>query len=91
MPQIVPALPLTVRDYLRLRTPTLSDDEAFDGFERVLGADWRQLSAFGRSADKVLNRELNPFSEDIAELQFRHLVTLVAATLNSPAVVAARR
>jgi ABC-type bacteriocin/lantibiotic exporter with double-glycine peptidase domain len=87
VPQVVPALPLTVRDYLRLRRPTLSDPEAFAALERVIGADWRELSAFGRSADKVLDRELNPFSEDIAELQFRHLIAFVAATLNRPAIL----
>ncbi len=87
VPQFVPALPLTVRDYLRLRTPTLSDDEAFAGFERVFGTNWWQLSVFGRSADKVLDREINPFSEDIAELQFRHLIAFIAATLNHPALL----
>jgi ABC-type bacteriocin/lantibiotic exporter with double-glycine peptidase domain len=87
VPQFVPALPITVRDYLRLRMPTLSDAEAFAALEHVIGADWRQLSAFGRSADKVLDRELNPFSEDIAELQFRHLIAFVAATLNRPAIL----
>lgn len=87
VPQFVPALPITVRDYLRLRMPTLSDTDAFAALERVIGPDWRELSAFGRSADKVLDRELNPFSEDIAELQFRHLIAFVAATLNRPAVL----
>lgn len=87
VPQFVPALPITVRDYLRLRVPTLDDADAFAALERVIGPDWRQLSAFGRSADKVLDRELNPFSEDIAELQFRHLIAFVAATLNQPAVL----
>jgi ABC-type bacteriocin/lantibiotic exporter with double-glycine peptidase domain len=87
VPQFVPALPITVRDYLRLRAPTLSDTEAIAALERVIGEDWRQLSAFGRSADQVLDRELNPFSEDIAELQFRHLIAFVAATLNKPAIL----
>jgi ABC-type bacteriocin/lantibiotic exporter with double-glycine peptidase domain len=87
VPQVVPALPLTVRDYLRLRRPTLSDTDAFAALERVIGPDWRELSAFGRSADRVLDRELNPFSEDIAELQFRHLMAFVAATLNRPAIL----
>lgn len=35
----------------------------------------------------MLDRELNPFSDDIAELQFRHLIAFVAATLNRPAVL----
>ncbi|WP_213773979.1 ATP-binding cassette domain-containing protein [Bradyrhizobium sp. dw_78] len=87
VPQVVPALPLTVRDYLRLRTPTLSDPDAFAALERIIGPGWRELSAFGRSADRVLDRELNPFSEDIAELQFRHLMAFVAATLNRPAIL----
>jgi ABC-type bacteriocin/lantibiotic exporter with double-glycine peptidase domain len=87
VPQIVPALPLTVRDYLRLRAPALQDDEAFAAFARLIGPDWRDLSAFGRSADKVLDREFNSFSQDIAELQFRHIIAFVAATLNRPAVL----
>jgi len=87
VPQIVPALPLTVRDYLRLPAPTLQDDEAFAALARVFGPDWRELSAFGRSADKVLDREFNSFSQNIAELQFRHLIAFVAATLNRPAVL----
>ncbi|MDL2403814.1 ATP-binding cassette domain-containing protein [Rhizobium mayense] len=87
VPQFVPALPITVRDYFRLRVPTLDDRDAFAALERVIGPDWRELSAFGRSADEVLNRELNPFSEDIAELQFRHLIAFVAATINEPALL----
>jgi ATP-binding cassette, subfamily C, bacterial LapB len=87
VPQFVPALPLTVRDYFRLRAPTLTDEEAFAALDRVIGADWRELPLFGRSADKVLDRELNPFSDDVAELQFRYLMAFVAATLNQPAVL----
>jgi ATP-binding cassette, subfamily C, bacterial LapB len=87
VPQIVPALPLTVRDYLRLGAPTLQDNEAFAALARVFGPDWRELSAFGRSADKVLDREFNSFSQNIAELQFRHLIAFVAATLNRPSVL----
>ncbi|MCK9914332.1 ABC transporter transmembrane domain-containing protein [Microbacteriaceae bacterium K1510] len=87
VPQIVPALPLTVRDYLRLRAPRLQDDEAFVALARLIGPDWRKLSAFGRSADRVLDRTLNSFSGDIAELQFRHIIAFVAATLNRPAVL----
>jgi ATP-binding cassette, subfamily C, bacterial LapB len=87
VPQVVPALPLTVRDYLRLSAPTLQDDEAFAALARAFGPDWRELSAFGRSADRVLDREFNSFSQNIAELQFRHLIAFVAATLNRPAVL----
>ncbi|MBR0777910.1 ATP-binding cassette domain-containing protein [Bradyrhizobium diazoefficiens] len=87
VPQIVPALPLTVRDYLRLRVPTLEDDEAVAAFERVVGPDWRELPVFAGAADRVLDRELNPFTQDHAELQFRHLVAFVAATLRNPAVL----
>jgi ATP-binding cassette, subfamily C, bacterial LapB len=87
VPQVVPALPLTVRDYLRLSAPTLQDDEAFAALARVFGPDWRELSAFGRSADRVLDREFNSFSQNITELQFRHLIAFVAAALNRPSVL----
>jgi ABC-type bacteriocin/lantibiotic exporter with double-glycine peptidase domain len=87
VPQIVPALPLTVRDYLRLRVPSLADDEAFAAFARAIGPDWRELSAFGRGADTVLDRKFNSFSQNIAELQFRQVIAFVAATLNRPAVL----
>jgi ABC-type bacteriocin/lantibiotic exporter with double-glycine peptidase domain len=87
VPQDIPALPMTVRDFLRLRAPTLRDDEAFAALTRVLGPDWRDLSPFGRSADKVLDREFKPFSQDIAERQFRRVIALIAATLNRPAVL----
>lgn len=87
VPQIVPALPLTVRDYLRLRVPALQDDEAFAAFARVIGPDWRGLSVFGRGADQVLDRRFNSFSQNIAELQFRQVIAFVAATLNRPAVL----
>jgi ABC-type bacteriocin/lantibiotic exporter with double-glycine peptidase domain len=87
VPQVVPALPLTVRDYLRLRAPKLRDDEAFAAFAQLIGSDWRDLSAFGRSADNVLDRQFNSFSQDIAELQFRQIIAFIAATLNRPAVL----
>lgn len=87
VPQTVPALPLTVRDYLRLRIPTLMDYDAHAAFEKVIGPDWRQLPTFAQTADDVLDRTLNPFTEDHAELQFRQLVAFIAATLGQPAVL----
>jgi ATP-binding cassette, subfamily C, bacterial LapB len=87
VPQTVPALPLTVRDYLRLRMPTLQDAAGLAAFKRVIGPDWRQLPVFADAADDVLDRTLNPFTEDHAELQFRQLVAFVAATLGQPAVL----
>jgi ATP-binding cassette, subfamily C, bacterial LapB len=87
VPQTVPALPLTVRDYLRLRMPTLQDDAALAAFERVIGPDWRQLPMFAYAAENVLDRMLNPFAEDHAQLRFRQLVAFVAATLGQPAVL----
>lgn len=122
VPQTVPALPLTVRDYLRLRTPTLQDDEAFAAFERVIGPDWKQLPVFDRRRrqlggqtqrhvdggnpafaphplpqatagtgskprDYVLDRALNPFTDDHEELQFRQIVAFVAATLGQPTLL----
>jgi ABC-type bacteriocin/lantibiotic exporter with double-glycine peptidase domain len=87
VPQSIPGLPLTVRDYLRLRQPTLQDDEAFAALARVLGPDWRTLSPFGRSADVVLDREFQPFSQSITERQFRRVIGFVAATLNQPPIL----
>lgn len=119
VPQTVPALPLTVRDYLRLRVPTLVDYDALAAFEKVIGPDWLQLPVFDRRrrqmgatarrrgdaalgslpsgnataraepewADKVLDRTLNPFTEDHYELQFRQIVAFVAATLGQPPVL----
>ncbi len=122
VPQTVPALPLTVRDYLRLRMPTLQDDVALAAFEKVIGPDWQQLPVFDRRrrqlgaaarrrvdggdaalaghpqgdaearagsewASKVLDRTLNPFTEDYYELQFRQIVAFIAATLGQPAVL----
>lgn len=122
VPQTVPALPLTVRDYLRLRMPTLQDDAAFAAFEKVIGPDWKQLPVFdrrrrrmgaqnqrradganaplaahpqhqaavgsgSRPRDYVLDRTLNPFTEDHEELQFRQIVAFVAATLGQPPVL----
>jgi ABC-type bacteriocin/lantibiotic exporter with double-glycine peptidase domain len=87
VPQTVPALPLTVRDCLRLRAPLLQDDAALAAFERIIGPDWQQLPAFAGTTGSVLDRALNPFTDDHAELQFRQLVTFVAATLGHPAVL----
>ena len=87
VPQTVPALPLTVRDYLRLRIPTLLDYDARAAFERVIGPDWRQLPVLAAATGDVLDRELDPFSEDHAELELRQLVAFVAATLGQPALL----
>ena len=46
--------------------------------ETRAGSEW---------ANKVLDRTLNPFTEDNADLQFRQLVAFVAATLGQPAVL----
>lgn len=87
VPQVVPALPITVRDYLRLRVPTLQDGDALLAFDQVFGSDWRGLPAFACTGDSVLDRQLNPFNETRAELKFRYLVAFVAATLGTPAVL----
>jgi ATP-binding cassette, subfamily C, bacterial LapB len=122
VPQKVPALPLTVRDYLRLRTPTLQDDLALAAFEKVIGPDWKQLPVFDRRRRQlggqtqrhvdgenaalaaqpppkappgagskprhfVLDRMLDPFTDDHEELQFRQIVAFVAATLGEPALL----
>lgn len=87
VPQTVPALPVTVRDYLRLRAPALPDAAALEAFQYVLGSDWRDLPVFAGEADKVLDRMLNPFTIDHTELQFRQIVAFVAATLGHPAVL----
>jgi len=87
VPQVVPALPLSVRDYLRLRVPTLTDLEALDAFGRVLGRDWENIPTFACRAASVLDRQLNPFNEDHSELRLRYIVAFVAATLGDPAVL----
>lgn len=87
VPQVVPALPMSVRDYLRLRAPTLSDREALDAFGQVLGRDWTDIPTFACRAATVLDRQLNPFNEDHAELKLRYLVAFVAATLGNPSVL----
>jgi ATP-binding cassette, subfamily C, bacterial LapB len=87
VPQVVPALPMSVRDYLRLRMPTLTDRAALDAFGRVLGHDSVDVPAFAFRGASVLDRRLGPFNEDHAELKLRYLVAFVAATLGDPAVL----
>jgi ABC-type bacteriocin/lantibiotic exporter with double-glycine peptidase domain len=86
VPQMVPALPMTIRDYLRLRMPMLRDADALMAFEHVLGPDWSILPAFS-CAGNLLDRQLSPFSDDHAELKLRYFVAFVAATLGSPAIL----
>ncbi|WP_024513199.1 ATP-binding cassette domain-containing protein [Bradyrhizobium sp. ARR65] len=87
VPQVVPALPMSVRDYLRLRAPALTDREALDAFRQVLGHDWADIPVFASIAATVLDRRLNPFNEHHAELKFRYMVAFVAATLGDPAIL----
>lgn len=87
VPQSVPALPLDVLDYLRLRAPTLTEAEALAAFERVVGADWPTLQVLGPLPERILSRRLKPFDETHAEQQFRHIVATVAASLGDPQVL----
>lgn len=87
VPQSVPALPLDVLDYLRLRVPTLTEAEALAAFDRVVGPDWRDLRVLGPIPRKILSRRLKPFDETHAEQQFRHIVATVAASLGDPQVL----
>lgn len=88
VPQVVPALPVTVRDYLRLRIPSVEDKDALLWFEHVLGAGWSDLPPFtSKSGVPLLDVQLNPLSEDHVELKLRYLVTFVAATIGAPAVL----
>jgi ABC-type bacteriocin/lantibiotic exporter with double-glycine peptidase domain len=87
VPQAVPALPLTIRDFLRLRHPALRDDEAIAAFQRLLGPQWRRFPGLVCAPDPLLDRELNPFSEENAEMKLRHLVAFVAATLGDPTIL----
>ena len=83
----LPALPITVREYLRLRIPSLRDEDALLAFGRVLGPGWSGLPVFACGGENLLDRQLNPFSEDHAELKLRYAVAFVAATLGSPMVL----
>lgn len=88
VPQVVPALPASVRDYLRLRIPSLEDRDALPWFEHVLGAGWSDLPPFASNGGiPLLDMQLNPLSEDHVELKRRQLVTFVSATMGSPAVL----
>ncbi len=87
VPQVVPALPISVREYLRLRVPALQDDEALSAFARVLGPEWETWPVFAGAPASVLDRRLNSFSVDHAELKFRYIVAFVAATIAAPAVL----
>lgn len=87
VPQVVPALPITVREYLQLRVPALSDDEAWSAFEQVLGMDWQTLPALACQGGSLLDRELNPFNDNQAEARLRYIVAFIAATLGRPAIL----
>lgn len=87
VPQSVPALPITVRDFLRLRNPALTDQDALAAFAQILGDDGKTLKALGCAPGDLLDRALNPFSEDHGELKLRHLVGFVAATLGTPPIL----
>jgi ATP-binding cassette subfamily C protein LapB len=95
VPQVVPALPITVRDYLRLRAPMLQDADALRAFEQVLGADWKTLPPVASwrplkndpTGTVLLDRELKPFNDDHTEMRFRYLIAFVAATLGNPPVL----
>ncbi|MFT3732951.1 MAG: ATP-binding cassette domain-containing protein [Hyphomicrobium sp.] len=87
VPQLVPALPITVREYLRLRVPTLRDEDALRAFGETLGPDWDGQRTFACVREPVLDRKLNPFNETLIELKFRYMVAFVAATLNEPAIL----
>ncbi|HWA45461.1 MAG TPA: ATP-binding cassette domain-containing protein [Hypericibacter adhaerens] len=87
VPQLVPALPVTVREYLRLRVPTLRDEEALQAFDRTLGPGWNNLYTFACATENILDRQLKPFNDTHADMKFRYLVAFVAATLGSPPVL----
>jgi ABC-type bacteriocin/lantibiotic exporter with double-glycine peptidase domain len=84
VPQRVSALPMTVRDYMRLRDPALQDEGALLAFERVLGAGWQNLQVFLGMGDGLLDRQLRPLSQDTAEIRLRYIVNFVAATVGAP-------
>lgn len=87
VPQSVPGLPITVREFLRLRHPALKDEDALRAFERLLGPDWAAFPALRCTSGGLLDRELNPFSEDPAELKLRRIVAFIAATLGDPPIL----
>lgn len=88
VPQVVPALPVTVRDYLQLRIPALEDKDALFWFDHILGPGWSDLPPFtSNDGTPLLDMQLNPLSEDHIELKRRQLVTFVSATMGSPAVL----
>jgi len=87
VPQVVPALPITVREYLRLRSPTLRDEDALLAFERVLGPDWQTLPDMACQMDSLLDRALDPFNNNPAEAKLRYIVAFVAVTLGDPAIL----
>lgn len=87
VPQVVPALPITVREYLRMRVPALSDEDAMEAFDQVLGPDWVGMSAFACMEGTLLDRQLDPFNDNYSERKLRYIVAFVAATLGKPAIL----
>ena len=86
LPQGVQALPLTVRETLRLRVPTADDSAQLAALERAAGPRWWSFLGAASPEDGLAAR-LDPWREDRDAVRARFVVKLASATLGDPPLV----
>lgn len=86
LPQLVPGLPLTVREAMRLRSPASTDLALEAALTRVAGDAWWRF--FGvDSAAAALATNIAPSREDREATRARYIVRLAASVLGDPPLV----
>jgi len=83
LPQLIPGLPISLRDGLRLRRPASTDTELESALARVAGDAWWRF--FGAtSATEALDIRIAPSREDREATRARYIARLASAVLGDP-------
>ncbi|BFM19372.1 peptidase domain-containing ABC transporter [Gilvimarinus japonicus] len=84
--QVPRALPLSVRDYLKLGHPAAGDSEIAHALEAVAGAKWWRLLG-ATNAETALAQGSNPWQHDAASIRHRYILGLADAILGAPTLL----
>ncbi|WP_432698373.1 peptidase domain-containing ABC transporter [Marinobacterium sp. YM272] len=86
LPQMMPGLPISLPQSMRLRHPTASDEEIKAALARVAGPTWWTYFDV-ESADEALHIRITPWRQDKAAVRGRYIVRMAASIIDNPPLV----
>ncbi len=83
LPQLMPGLPISLPQSMRLRNATVTDEQIKQALTRVAGPTWWTYFGVG-SADAAFDVHISPWREDRDAVRGRYIVRMASAIVDNP-------